>query len=77
MTTRGCVCSNKSCKIFLNSPVVKAFFDPRVLERLIQAEDEFPAVLSNGELWATGLSRIERSYILPDVGDVATAAGDR
>ena len=38
-----------------------------MLERLIQAEDELLSVLSDGELWANGLGRIEWRHILPNL----------
>lgn len=45
-----------------------------MVERLVQVADELVAVLSNGELWATVLSRIEWRRILPDLDDITAAA---
>ncbi|MEJ2165490.1 MAG: hypothetical protein P8X90_08170 [Desulfobacterales bacterium] len=53
--------------------VIQTLWPRHMVERLVQVADELVAVLSNGELWATVLSRIEWRRILPDLDDITAA----
>ena len=45
-----------------------------MVERLVQADEELLAVLSNGELWSTELEKIKWHRILPDVLHITAVA---
>ena len=45
-----------------------------MVERFCQSKEELLAVLSNGELWSTGLEAIEWHHILPDIEGITSIA---
>lgn len=48
-----------------------------MVERFVQVDEGLLAVLSNGELWLTGLEKIKWHDVLPDTGHItAVAAGN-